>query len=178
MSQVSCRQRNGRKVRYSVGRLPGSVIQGLDGGMSARSHETVDRRDLGLGRRRNVATHKSRFDCLWVCVRLWCFDRAAVGRRQCTVLHANTPQSATPTQGSHDEAKGKVKGAEGKDGQLMKVYGPLATQPFRSARAEGEPHRQVSATTQSRHVHKGEKVRAGGSEGQPRRVPRQPGEDG
>ena len=55
-------------------------------------------------------------------------------------------QSSTPTQGSHDDAKGKVKGAEGKDGQHTKGYGPLATQPFRSARAEGEPHREVPAT--------------------------------
>ena len=49
--------------------------------------------------------------------------------------------SSTPSLGSHDDAKGKVKGAEGKDGQHTKGYGPLATQPFRSARVEGEPYR-------------------------------------
>ena len=48
-------------------------------------------------------------------------------------------QSSTPCLGSHDDAKGKVKGAEGKDGQHTKGHGPSATQPFRSARVEGEP---------------------------------------
>ena len=48
--------------------------------------------------------------------------------------------------GSHDDAKGKVKGAEGKDGQHTKRYGPLATQPFHSARVESEPYREVPAT--------------------------------
>ena len=55
-------------------------------------------------------------------------------------------RSSTPTLGSHDDAKGKVKGAEGKERQHTKGYGLLATQPFRSARMEGEPHEEVPAT--------------------------------
>ena len=58
---------------------------------------------------------------------------------------ASTPtlaQSSTPSLGSHDDAKGKMKGA----GQHTKGYGPSAMQPFRSARVEGEPFREVPAT--------------------------------
>ena len=81
-----------------------------------------------------------------VVLRLWCFDRAAASRGSAEFSTPTLAQSSTPSLGSHDDAKVKVKGAEGKDGQRTKGYGPLATQLFRSARVEGEPYREVPAT--------------------------------
>ena len=80
----------GDGVGNSAARLSGGVIQGLDGWLSGRSHETHNRRDLRLGRRRAVATHEPGFNGLWCGVRLWCFDRAAVSQWPCRVLHADS----------------------------------------------------------------------------------------
>ena len=67
-------------------------------------------------------------------------------------------QPSTPSQESSFEAKEQAKGKEGKegkdgkdgkDGQQTKEYGPLATQPFRSARVEVEPHPEAPPTLQA-----------------------------
>ena len=79
--------------------------------MSSRSHETHSRRDLGLGGRTTVAPDEPGFDGQWKCVRLWSLDRAAVARRKCTVLHADT-RAALHTVTAKRRRAGRAKTAK------------------------------------------------------------------
>ena len=136
-------------------RLSGGVIQGLNGGLPGRSHETHSRRYIRLGRRRAVATHEPGFDCLWGGVRLWCFDRAAVSRWQCTVLHADAGTVLHTDTGKPRRCEREGEGCRGQSQAAhegARSVGDAAfSLPSRGGRAlSGSPRH-----TQSRNSHEG-----------------------
>ena len=137
----------GGGVGCSAGRF---FTQRLVGWLSGRSHETHGRRDLGFRGRRTVATDEPGF----VCLRL-CLDRAAVARRKCTVLHADTCAVLTMRRRRRRRAWRAKMAKMAKTGSRRRVTVHWRCSPFAPPVCRGRATQRSPLHSPSRHSHRG-----------------------